>query len=133
MAAFKFELVSPEKLILSEEVDQVVVPGTDGDFTVLAGHSPVMTTIRPGFIDIVRAGGKPSKIFIRGGFADVAPNGLTILAEKAMPAEELKADVIAAQIKNAEEDLADAKTEAAKTAAAEILGQLKDIQAALGK
>lgn len=132
MAAFKFELVSPEKLLLSEEVEQVVVPGTDGDFTVLAGHAPVMTTIRPGFVDILR-GGKATKVFIRGGFADVAPTGLTILAEKAMPAEDLKADVIAAQIKNAEEDLADAKTEAARTAAAEALAQLKDIAAALGR
>ena len=127
--AFKFELVSPARLVLSEEASQVVVPGLEGDFTMLAGHSPFMTTVRPGVVEVTSATGKVAKIFVRGGFADASPAGLTILAEQAIPVEELKADVIAREIKDAEEDLADAKTDEAKRVAREKLDQL---QAVLG-
>lgn len=125
--AFKFELVSPARLVLSEEASQVVVPGLDGDFTMLKGHSPFMTTVRPGVVEVTSAGGKTSKIFVRGGFADASPAGLTILAEQAIPVEELKADVIAKEIKDAEEDVADAKTAEAKRVAQEKLDQLKAV------
>lgn len=125
--AFKFELVSPARLVLSEEASQVVVPGLDGDFTMLKGHSPFMTTVRPGVVEVTSANGKTSKIFVRGGFADASPAGLTILAEQAIPVEELKADVIAKEIKDAEEDVADAKTAEAKRVAQEKLDQLKAV------
>lgn len=125
--AFKFELVSPARLVLSEEASQVVVPGLEGDFTMLAGHSPFMTTMRPGVVEVTSAAGKTAKIYVRGGFADASPEGLTILAEQAMPVEELKADVIAKEIKDAEEDLADAKTDEAKRVAQEKLDQLKSV------
>lgn len=125
--AFKFELVSPARLVLSEEASQVVVPGLDGDFTMLKGHSPFMTTVRPGVVEVTSASGKTSKIFVRGGFADASPAGLTILAEQAIPVEELKADVIAKEIKDAEEDVADAKTAEAKRVAQEKLDQLKAV------
>ena len=128
--AFKFELVSPARLVLSEEVAQVMVPGAEGDFTMLKGHSPFMTTVRPGVLEATSATGKVTKIFVRGGFADATPAGLTILAEQAMPVEELKADVIAKEIKDAEEDVADAKTAEAKRVAQEKLDQLKAVFAA---
>ena len=123
--AFKFELVSPARLVLSEDVAQVMVPGSDGDFTMLKGHSPFMTNVRPGVVESTSPSGKVTKIFVRGGFADASANGLTILAEQAIPVEELKADVIAKEIRDAEEDVADAKTAEAKRVAQEKLDQLK--------
>lgn len=83
-ADLMFELVTPERLVRSERVHMVVVPGTDGDFGVLAGHAPVMSTIRPGEIAIYASpGATPQRIAIEGGFAEVNEKGLTILAEKA--------------------------------------------------
>jgi F-type H+-transporting ATPase subunit epsilon len=82
--ALRFELVTPEKLVRSEEVHMVVVPGTEGDFGVLEGHAPVMSTIRDGELAIYRAfPGEPERIAIKGGFAEVSDKGLTVLAEKA--------------------------------------------------
>lgn len=84
MADLHFELVTPERLVLSEDVHMVVVPGSEGDFGVLAGHAPVMSTIRDGELAIYRtAGAEPERIAIEGGFAEVGDNGLTVLAEKA--------------------------------------------------
>jgi F-type H+-transporting ATPase subunit epsilon len=84
MADLHFELVTPERLVLSEDVHMVVVPGTEGDFGVMAGHAPVMSTIRDGELAIYRtAGAEPERIAIEGGFAEVGENGLTVLAEKA--------------------------------------------------
>ena len=83
--AVQFELVSPEKLLLSEEVEMVVVPGAEGDFGVLANHAPFMTTLREGKVTV--KDGATTKVFdIQGGFADVGPDGLTILAEHAVEA-----------------------------------------------
>jgi F-type H+-transporting ATPase subunit epsilon len=129
---FNFELVSPERLLLSEQVTSVVVPGTDGDFTVLSKHAPLMTTVKAGVVEAALASGGAKRIFVRGGFADVSPDGFTLLAEEAMPIEDLKADVLAAQIKDAEEDLADANGEAKKHAAQARLDQLNELKAALG-
>jgi F-type H+-transporting ATPase subunit epsilon len=84
MADLHFELVTPEKLIRSEEVHMVVVPGTEGDFGVMAGHAPYMSTLRDGELAIYRAaGGEPERIAVRGGFAEVSDTGLTVLAESA--------------------------------------------------
>ena len=80
---FKIELVSPERVLLSGEATEVVVPGLEGDFTVLAGHAPVISALRPGILDI-RDGSSRRRIYVRGGFADVTPAGLTILAEEAI-------------------------------------------------
>jgi len=86
MADLNFDLVSPEKLIRSGPVHMVVVPGTEGDFAVLAGHAPMMSTIRPGELAVyATAGATPERISIEGGFAEVNEKGLTILAEKAEP------------------------------------------------
>ena len=84
MADLHFELVTPERLVRSEDVHMVVVPGTEGDFGVLAGHAPVMSTIRNGELAVYRtAAGEPERIAIEGGFAEVNEKGLTVLAEKA--------------------------------------------------
>jgi F-type H+-transporting ATPase subunit epsilon len=129
---FQFELVSPERLLMSEPVDQVVVPGAEGQFTVLKGHAPLMSTLRPGVVEVTQAGGgAPMRIFVRGGFADTNPEGLTILAEQAIPLDELDPAMLAQEVKNAEEDLADAKEGAAKDAAAQRLSQLMEVQTAL--
>jgi len=129
---FQFELVAPERLLMSGEVDQVVVPGAEGYFTVLKGHAPMMSTLRPGVVDVTPAGGRADdRIFVRGGFADVNVHGLTILAEQAIPLAEIDAEMLAEEVKNAEEDVADAKSDAARDAAELRLNQLKEVQTAL--
>ena len=130
--AFNFELVSPERLLFAEQVTAVVVPGSDGYFTVMANHAPLMSTIRPGVVEATLASGGTKKIFVRGGFVDVAGSSFTLLAEQAMPVEELNADAIAAQIKDAEDDVTDARSDAKREAATLKLNQLKELKAALG-
>lgn len=127
---FQFELVSPERLLLSGPVDQVVVPGSEGYFTVLKGHAPFMSTLRPGVVEVMRGEGD-IRIFVRGGFADVSGEGLTILAEQAIPLDEVDSAMLAQEVKNAEEDVADAKDGEAKDAAELRLYQLKEVQTAL--
>jgi F-type H+-transporting ATPase subunit epsilon len=127
--SFQFDLVSPEKLLMSDPVEQVTVPGADGQFTVLKGHAPFLSTLKPGVLDIIASDGSSQRIYVRGGFADVNASGLTVLAEQAMPMEEVNAELIAQQISDAEEDLADAGDDAAKRAVAQKqLDDLKDIQ-----
>lgn len=128
---FQFELVSPERQLLSEQVAEVVVPGTEGEFGVLKNHSPFMSTIKPGILKVRNEGGDLVEYFVRGGFADVAPSGLTILAEQAVPVAEISAEQLEQQIKNAEEDVADAKDDDAKQKAEMTLSQLKDVAEAL--
>ena len=127
---FKFELVSPEKLLVSDEVEQVLVPGAEGDMTVLAKHAPVLTTLRPGLLDLGFPGGKSQRFFIRGGFAEVNPAGLTVLAETAIDLDELQAGDLAQAIKNTEEDVADL-TNDAKDRAETRLEHLRQVQATL--
>lgn len=129
--AFQFELVSPERLLLSEEATEVVVPGAEGEFGIMAGHAPVMSTMRPGVLRVVRAAGGTERYFIRGGFAEAGPKGLTVLAEMAVPVADLKADEIASQIRDAEEDVRDAKDEASRERAATVLQQLRDAETVL--
>lgn len=130
MATFKFELVSPERLILSIDADQVDLPGSEGDFGVLADHSPFLTTLKTGVIT-VKAGGVSSRIYVRGGFADVNGSGLSVLAEKAVPEGEFDAAVAAAELSAAESVLAEAKTDDARDRAVTALDQVKTAVAAL--
>jgi F-type H+-transporting ATPase subunit epsilon len=132
MAKMHFDLVSPERLLISAEVDQVDVPGSEGDFGVFAGHAPVMTTLRPGVLAIVTAGKAAEKFFVRGGFAEVTLQGLTVLAEEAMPLAELDTATLDQRIKNAEEDIADAKDAAVRDRAQTTLNQLRELRSALG-
>lgn len=94
----KLEIVSPERLVLSETVRSVTVPGADGYFTLLGEHAPLMSTLRPGFITVVDTGGVSHVYYVKGGFADVSPEGLTILAEEAKPVAEFDSDQIQALI-----------------------------------
>jgi F-type H+-transporting ATPase subunit epsilon len=130
MATFFFELVSPEKLVFSGEVEEVIAPGSEGDFTVLKGHAPVMATLRPGVIEFVADRGR-QKLFVRAGFADMSVSGLTILAEQAIPFAELNAEKIAREIRDAEDDVKDAAEGEAKRLALETLGRLNELKAAL--
>jgi F-type H+-transporting ATPase subunit epsilon len=125
-----FSLVSPERELMSEDVDQVDIPGAEGWIGVLPNHAPLMATLAPGMVKI-RTGSDEKHIFVRGGFAEISPAGLTVLAEEAMPAEELNAEKIAQHVKDAEEDLADADTDDKKLSAQQSLDRLKELQAAL--
>lgn len=128
---FTFELVSPERLLFSGEATQVVVPGSEGDFTVLPNHAPVMSTLKPGVLLVSMRDAGDSRIFVRGGFAEVGPTNLTVLAEQAIPLAELDGAAIAAELKNAEDDVNDARSDAARNRAQERLDQLKQLQATL--
>src|SRR5438477_7795347 len=104
MAILHFDLVSPEKLLFSGDVDQVDVPGAEGDLGVLAGHAPMMATLRPGIMTVHRDGG-PLRVVVIGGFAEINPEGLTVLADTAVPLDEFDRNVLAATIKTAESDV----------------------------
>ncbi|MCB1835306.1 MAG: ATP synthase F1 subunit epsilon [Geminicoccaceae bacterium] len=117
-----FELVSPERVLASIEADMVVVPGSEGDFGVLPRHSPFMSLIRPGVIDIHEKGEIVRRIFIEGGFAEVNPDGLIVLAEAAVPLEELDRAVVATDLKNAEDELRAATDEAEKARLEKVIG-----------
>ena len=130
MASFNFELVSPDKLLFSGPAASVLVPGSDGDFLVLTDHAPVMAALRPGVVTIEDASGKHTRFFVRGGFADVNPAGLILLAETAIPAHDLNAERLAQEIKNAEEDLADASDDN-KARAQEKLDRLRELKDAM--
>jgi F-type H+-transporting ATPase subunit epsilon len=130
-ATFNFELVSPERLLISGQAEQVVVPGTEGAFAILPGHAPVMSTLKPGVLDITMEGEAERRIFVRGGFAEGGPESLTVLAEQAIPLDELDAEKLAQEIKNLEDDVADAKTDEARGIAQERLDHLTQLQAEL--
>ena len=131
MTAFHFELVSPEKHLFSGEVESVVAPGAEGQFTVLKDHAPVMTTLKPGVVTVAGGDGKVEKLFVRGGFADVNASGFTILAEQAVPLSEVDIVKLDADIKDAKEDLNDARTDEARASAGLKLSQLQELRAAL--
>jgi F-type H+-transporting ATPase subunit epsilon len=131
MATFHFELVSPERLVFTGDVTQVDVPGEEGDFGVLAGHAPYIATLKPGVLTIYGDGG-PQRIVVQGGFAEVGPTGLIVLAEQATPVSEIDAAAIAQAIKDAEEDLADADNDVARDKARERLEQFNTLKLALG-
>jgi F-type H+-transporting ATPase subunit epsilon len=131
MATFTFELVSPERVLFSGQVDAVVLPATEGDMTVLAGHSPVMTTLKTGFLVVTSTPGNGRRVLVRGGFADVNPNGLTVLAERALPEEELTQDILDQEILTAEMHYDATNEPAAKHAAESAIAQLREAKAAL--
>jgi F-type H+-transporting ATPase subunit epsilon len=130
MATFHFDLVSPEKLLFSGEVTQVDVPGSEGDFGVLAGHAPIVTTLRPGIL-IIYSERDALRIVIDGGFAEVGPAGLTVLADMAVPVDEFDVAQLAGVIKDTEEDVADETDEWKRDKLAQKLDRLRALQAAL--
>lgn len=129
--AFAFELVSPEQQLVSGEATQVVVPGAEGQFTVLANHAPFLSTLKPGILEVTMADGSSDRIFVRGGFADANPEGLTLLAEEAQRVADMDMGSLDQAIKDAREDVSDAKDDEAKAAAATKLAQLEEVKAAL--
>jgi F-type H+-transporting ATPase subunit epsilon len=124
MANFPFELVSPSRLVFSGEVEQVDVPGAEGDFGVLPGNAPFISTLRPGVLTI-RNGADIKRYFVREGFAEVNPEGLTVLAETAVPVEDVDLNAMAEAIKAAEKAAAEAKDDATRWKAIEAADQLK--------
>ena len=112
-----FELVSPERLLLSEAVEMVVVPGTEGNFGVLPRHMLMISTVRPGIIQVFDNGAVTHNIFVAGGFAEVTPERCTVLADQAMPVDEIDRAAAEQQLANGREDLADAKDDIERRAA----------------
>lgn len=92
MATFQFDFVGPERTLYSGPVESVQLPGTEGEMTVLAGHAPVLTSLRVGVIVVTERANSGKRIYVRGGFADIGPTGVTVLAERAAPIEELTPD-----------------------------------------
>jgi F-type H+-transporting ATPase subunit epsilon len=124
---FKFELVTPERMALSEDVGQVVVPGVEGDFTVLPGHAPVISALRPGIIDVTLPDASKTRIFVKGGFAEVDADHLTVLAERALDVEAMDVATVAAELATAEADLASATDDAGRLAAASAVERLRGL------
>lgn len=127
----EFELVSPERLLLSEPVDMVVVPGSEGDFGVLVQHAPMVSAVRPGVISVHNGGQVGERIFVAGGFAEVTAARCTVLAEQAMPVVDIDRPAAEQQLKDAQEDLTDAQSDAErKTAEQQIAVAEAMLQAA---
>lgn len=131
MAAFHFELISPEKLVFSGEVEAVIVPGTEGEFTVLKDHAPLISSLKPGIVVIDESPAKKSRLFVPGGFAEVAPSGLTILADQAIDVSDLDAAALDAEAEKAAALASEAKSDEARRAAAEKCDQLRELKSAL--
>ena len=111
-----FELVSPERLLISEAVDMVVVPGTEGHFGVLPGHAPFTSTVRPGVIEIYNGGEVTGRLFVAGGFAEVTPERCTVLAKEAMAPGEIDRGQVESQIRDLGEDMRGAQTDTERRA-----------------
>lgn len=111
-----YEIVSPECLLKDAHAAMIVVPGTDGDFTALPHHAPMMSTIRPGVVEIYETeGAAPTKLFLKGGLAQINPTGLTILAEETIELDAVNADELNQQISDTREDIEDAKDDIERT------------------
>ena len=131
-AAFKFELVSPERLLFSGEVESVTAPGIEGEFTVLRDHAPFMTTLKPGWVQI-RGNGREESLFVRGGFADVSPTGFTILADYALPQSEVNAGRLDSDIAEADTAIGGTLGDETRRLATEHRDQLREFKSTLGR
>jgi F-type H+-transporting ATPase subunit epsilon len=127
----EFELVSPEKLLISEAAEMVVVPGAEGDFGALPRHSPMITGVRPGVIEIYQDGKVANRIFVAGGFAEVNETRITVLAEEAIPLSDLTSEIAQHRLAAAENELAAAATDQARREAARHVAIAQAMQAAL--
>ncbi|MEO1282279.1 MAG: F0F1 ATP synthase subunit epsilon [Pseudomonadota bacterium] len=128
---FKFELVSPERILLSVEAEEVQIPGSEGDFTVLTGHAPVISTLKPGVIHATMADGKKA-IFVRSGFADVTADAVTILAERAFVTDEVDPRQIDSELEAVEKALAEDHDDEALMHLNRAIEELKALQASHG-
>jgi F-type H+-transporting ATPase subunit epsilon len=125
---FKFELVTPERIELSEDVEQVLVPGMEGQFTVLPGHTPVISTLRPGVVEVTRPDARRTRIYVKGGVAEVDAEHVTLLAERALDLEAVEPATIAEELEAAEADLAAAADDAARLVAAAAVESLRSLR-----
>ncbi|WP_292898002.1 MULTISPECIES: F0F1 ATP synthase subunit epsilon [unclassified Nitratireductor] len=128
--AFKFDLVSPERLLVSQDVESVVIPGTEGELTVMATHAPTMTSIKPGVVT-VSADGKTERYVVFGGFADILPDSCTVLAESAVHVDDINREDLARRIQDAREDIEDARDHETRMRAEEFLHQLTTLEGAI--
>ncbi|HSZ12057.1 MAG TPA: F0F1 ATP synthase subunit epsilon [Rhizomicrobium sp.] len=126
-----FDLVSPERLLLTEEAEMVTLPGSEGDLGVLAGHEPHITTLRPGVIDVKGGSFGDQRFFVLGGFAEINPGRLTVLAEEAFPMAEVNPAMLDQRMSDTREDLLLAKTDADRARIARTLDCLAQLRAAL--
>ncbi|KGD87559.1 F0F1 ATP synthase subunit epsilon [Rhizobium sp. YS-1r] len=122
--AFNFELVSPERLLVSEKVTEVVIPATLGEMTVLANHAPTMTTIKPGVVSVKLASGQINKYVVFGGFADILPTGCTLLAESAVPLSEVTRETLQRRIEVTQAEIDKAQSDEHKTKLELFLAEL---------
>ena len=127
MAEFNFELVSPERVLMSESVEHVVLPGSEGLLGVLSGHSPAVVTLKPGIISVLSGSIVTRKIYVRGGFAEINPETVTVLAEHALDTEASDQEAIAAEVAVAEKDLADAADDDARFVAQSAVDALRSL------
>lgn len=127
----EFELVSPEKLLVSEPVEMVVVPGAEGNFGALPRHAPLLSTVRPGVLDIYKNGAVASRIFIAGGFAEVTEERCTVLAEEAVRLEDLSRETVEKRLQAARDAAQEADTPAEKAQAQRQLAVAEAMRAAL--
>lgn len=130
MAKFSFRLVMPEREVLATEADMVVVPGSEGDFGVMHGHAPLISTVRPGVLEVIQDNKVDKRFIVVGGFAEVTPERCTVLADEAVPFEEVTPEQLAERERAAERELADAGTDAEKTAAQKAVAVAKDLRRA---
>ena len=129
--SFPFELVSPERLLVSADVESVVIPGSDGEMTVMAHHAPLMTTLKPGVIRVRAASGGEERYFAFGGFADITPAGCTILAESAVPAAQFTREDLAARVETARAELDTAADDTQRTKLEDFLAHLARVEDAI--
>ena len=131
MATFHFDLVAPERTLFSGDVEAVMLPGTEGDMTVLPGHAPVMTALRTGFLIITNHKDEGERVLVRGGFAEINADRVTVLAERALPVEELNPAILDREILHAEMARDATEDFAAKQVADQAIAQLREARAAL--
>ncbi len=130
MAKVNFRLVMPERELLATEADMVVVPGSEGDFGVLHGHAPLISTVRPGVLEVFQGSKAEQRVLVVGGFADVTPERCTVLADEALPFETVTPEQLAERERAAERELADAASDTEKTVAQRNLAVAKDLRRA---
>ena len=112
----EFELVTPERLVFSERAEMVVVPGSEGLFAAMPRHAPFLSTLKPGVLEVYEGGKVKRRIFVAGGFAEVTPERLTVLAEEAVPVGEIDRAKVEARLKELKDDLTAAKSDAERDA-----------------
>jgi len=130
MAKVSFRLVMPEREVLATEADMVVVPGSEGDFGVLPGHAPLISTVRPGVLEVLQGNKVEQRFIVVGGFAEVTPERCTVLADEAMPFDEVTPEQLAERERAAERNLTDAATAAERATAEKELAIAKDLRRA---